>query len=1112
MQVFQKRGKGMRRTSVVLLGGLAVLGYAGRAAAQSSDHDQAGTELFEKKIRPVLATRCYVCHSASSPKVQGGLWLDTRDGLRKGGNSGSPIVPGDPDASLLIKALRHTDQALKMPPGKPLKSEIVADFEQWIRMGAPDPRTGKQTTSRDLISSKAREFWSFQKPKMPNVPVVADNGRVRTPVDNFILAKLQEAKLTMSAEADKRTLIRRATYDLTGLPPSSFEIADFLNDKSSGAFEKVVDRLLASPHYGEQWGRHWMDVSRYADTRDRGSRFAFAYTYRDWVIRALNEDMPYNDFVRKQVAADRMDLKDKRDLAALGFITLGRSVPKGEHDMIDDRIDAITRGLLGLTVTCARCHDHKFDPIPTRDYYSFYGIVANSKEPIEYPLVGKEDENSPLVLQYREGMAKRLKAIDAFKVKRHAELVAEFRLATWMERYLVAAQQGSKMSNTELEKLSRERDYNLFVLHRWRDYLNRTREEHDGVFAAWHAFAAIPSDRFAAQAPGVLQGLPSNANAEVVKAFTAKPPASMEDVAKTYSEVLAKFDSPSPNKDGAAEALRLALRGDNTPTNIPLADFMKIRGPGGDDNIIRGLDDAVLSWQAECAFRGLPPRAMALEDPEHPVKSYVFIRGNPNNIGVEAPRQFLTVLSKEPKPFLNGSGRLELANAIATEENPLTARVIVNRVWQWHFGRGLVSTPSDFGTRGDPPSHPELLDYLAKRFIDEGWSLKKLHKWVMLSSTYQQSSRDRVDARNIDPENKLVWRMNRQRLPYESLRDSALFVSGQLDPTMGGLPFALTARPVEPRRTVYAYVERGRLPGELNTFDFANPESHSPQRFLTSVPQQALYLMNSPFIAEEAKHLINRSEIRFARDDRARVATLYKVVFGREASREEIDDALSYIAGERGHKSQTATPETLKQGSAWQYGMGGLNEKTGHVDFQPFRYFTDEKWQPASLLPQPVLGSPSLSAKGGTPGDGEKYAVIRRWIAPSPGVAQISGTLTHKLGERAMGDGVRVRIVHSRKGKLLEEVVKNRKAEVSLSEIAIESGDTVDFVVDCLHDAENDMFLWAPVVSLKSSAAEAKPEVWKAAEGFRGPDPIALDAWEKYAQVLLETNEFAFVD
>jgi Protein of unknown function (DUF1553)/Protein of unknown function (DUF1549)/Planctomycete cytochrome C len=1057
----------------------------GRVTAQPVD--RSGLEFFEKKIRPILVTRCYGCHSAQASKVQGGLWLDTRDGLRDGGNSGSPIVAGDPESSLLIKALRHTEDGIKMPPGQPLRSEIVADFEQWIRIGAPDPRTDKAGAA-DLIPAKARNFWSFRKPVLPNIPPDVSKGWARTPVDRFIAAKLDAAGITPSPDADKRTLLRRVSLDLIGLPPTVEEIRSFLADASPNAYEKVVDRLLASPHYGERWARHWMDVSRYADTSDGGSRFAFSYTYRDWLIRAINEDRPYNDFIRQQIAADQLDRRDPGDLAALGFITLGRSVPKGEHDMIDDRIDVVTRGLQGLTVTCARCHDHKFDPIPTRDYYSFYSIIVNSREPVEYPLLGSEEPHSKLVREYKRGMERRLQAIDEFKIKRHAELVAEYRQASWIARYMVAAQQASKMSNTEIERLSRERDFNLFVLRRWRDYLNRTRRDADPVFTTWHAFAAQPKSP-----------LPKEVNPELAKALAAKSPGSLEDLAQAYGEVLAKFDGPSVHADAYNESLRLVLRGDNTPTNMPVSDFMKIRGPGGDDNIIRGLTDAVRSWQAESAYRGLPPRAMALEDVEKPAKTHVFVRGNPNNLGAEAPRQFLTVLSKQPQPFLEGSGRLGLARAIASEENPLTARVFVNRVWQWHFGRGIVATPSDFGLRGDPPSHPELLDYLAKRFMDEGWSAKKLHKWIVLSSVYRQRSADRAGARAVDPENKLLWRMNRQRLDYESWRDSTLLVSGQLDPTMGGLPYSLRARPYVPRRTIYALIERGRLPGELNTFDFANPESHVPTRYLTSAPQQALYLMNSPFIAEQVRHLMARADIQSVKQGHARVKALYRLVLGREPNLEEAQAALDYIAAE------PETAQTDSNSATWQYGMGSYDEVTGKVSFEPFRYFTEQRWQPMSMIPQPVVGSASLSSRGGAPGEDPKHAVIRRWVAPFSGTVSITGELGHKIPQREFGDGVRARIVHSREGRVALQVAKNRNTQISVAGVKVERGDTIDFIVDCLGDAESDDFTWAPVVT-------AGKQTWDASRDFGGPAPIALNAWEKFAQVLLQTNEFAFVD
>jgi hypothetical protein len=1087
-----------RRAFLTIVGGTGLL-------AQAPRPDVTGAEFFEKNIRPVFAAHCYVCHSASAPKLQGGLQLDSRDGLRKGGNSGSPITPGDPDSSLLIKALRYNDPNLKMPPGKALAAEVVADFEQWVRMGAPDPRT---EAPRTTASNQPREWWSLKRPVRPEVPEIADKSWPKTPVDSFILAKLDEAKLKPSAAADKRTLIRRATYDLIGLPPTQIEIDEFVRDTTTNAFEKVVDRLLSSPQYGVRWGRHWMDISRYADTADGPDRFAFSYTYRDWVIGAFNEDMPFDQFAKKQVAADQLRPIDKRDLAALGFITLGHTVPKGEPDTIDDRIDVITRGFLGMTVTCARCHDHKFDPIPTRDYYSLYGIIANSVEPVEYPLVGKEDAGSPLVQQYRRGMQRRLAALNEFETKRHAQLVAELRQAPWISRYLLGAQAALIMNNPEIEALSRNSDFNLFMLRRWRAYLLMAREKRDPVFAIWNVFASIPRDQFATEP---LKLLPADANAELKNAFIANPPASMDDVAKTYGEVLARFDSPGVNSNRDAEFLRRVLRGEGTPTNVPLEDFAQIRGAGGDENIFNGLQGAIRDWEAQFGYRGIAPRAMVIEESSKPVTARVFIRGNPNNPGAETPPHFLSALGGESQPFTHGSGRVDLANAIADRNNPVTARVIVNRVWQWHFGRGIVNSPSDFGTRGDLPTHPELLDYLATRFMDEGWSIKQLQKWIMLSSAYQQSSADRPDARATDPENKLLWRMNRQRLDFESLRDSILFVSGQLDVTIGGLPFSLTAQPAVPRRTTYAYIQRGHLPGELNAFDFATPESHVPQRFLTTVPQQALYFMNSPFILEESKHLVARHEIRSAPNDRARVDRLYQDIYGRAATSDEIQVALDYIRSE----------DALQQpapGSVWQYGLASIDDNGRIGMFEPLKYFVEQKWQPASITPQPVFGNAELSATGGTPTDDSAKAIVRRWVSPVSGAVEIAGTITHEIVQKPdeyhkeWGDGVRARIVLNRSGKLAEEIVNNRKAELGVKELAVAPGDTIDFVVDCIEDSENDGFQWAPVITLKSSGTPAAQQAWDARKDFAGPAPMYLNAWEKLAQVLLQTSEFAFVD
>ena len=1073
--------------------------------AQAPAPDAAGIEFFEKNIRPVLATRCYVCHGAMAPKVQGGLQLDSREGLRKGGNSGPAITPGDPETSLLIKALRYADPSLQMPPGKALAPEVVAHFEQWVRMGAPDPRSEAPQTK---AAAKGRDWWSFHAPGNPVVPQLSDSSWLKTPVDNFILAKLTAAQLKPSAPADKRTLIRRVTYDMIGLPPTQAEIDAFVRDQSPQAVERLVDRLLASPQYGVRWGRHWMDVARYADTADGPERFAFSYTYRDWVIRAFNEDMPFDQFARKQVAADQVAGAEKRDLAALGFITLGRNVPKGEHDVIDDRIDVITRGFMGMTVTCARCHDHKFDPIPTKDYYSFYGIIANSVEPVEYPLLRAEDEKLPLVKEYRRGIERRLAALDEFKTKRHAELVAEFRSATWISRYLLAAQQAQKMSNSEIEKLSLDKDFNLYVLRRWREYLKAEREKPDTVFAAWNQFAALPPAQFGRKSIDALLQLPATTNAELRDALLAKPPSSLDDVAKVYGEVLARFDSAQPRPESSQEALRLVLRADGAPANVPLADFIQIRGEGGDDNILRDLDGAIRVWQAKYGYRGLTPRAMALSEPAKIVPAHVFVRGNPNNLGVETPPHFLSALSSTAQPFTHGSGRLDLANAIADRTNPLTARVIVNRVWQWHFGRGIVNTPSDFGTRGDLPSHPELLDYLATRFMNEGWSIKKLQKWILLSSTYQQASADRPEARAADPENKLIWRMNRQRLDYESLRDSLLFIGGRLDPTVGGLPFSLTAVPAVPRRTAYAYLQRGHLPGELSAFDFAMPESHLPQRFLTTVPQQALYFMNSPFLLEQAQHVAAQSEVVSAATPEARVNALYHVIYGRAATPDEVKMAFEYV-----HSEEAKPPVTPSR--VWQYGITTIHAAGTKSDFKPLSYFVDQKWQPASVTPQPVYGDAELGAKGGTPPSNPAQAITRRWQVPVAGTLEISGALTHHVPESEYNhhrsDGVRARILLNGSEKLAEQSINNGKSDVVAHEVTVKPGDWIDFTVDCVKDAENDEFTWAPVITRKG-APDSKPQVWDSAKDFAGPQPRTLSPWEKYAQVLLETNEFAFVD
>jgi Protein of unknown function (DUF1553)/Protein of unknown function (DUF1549)/Planctomycete cytochrome C len=1077
----------------------ALSGLAAPLGAQ--DAKTGRLTFFENRIRPVLAEHCYACHSSEAVKLQGGLSLDSHAGLQRGGNSGAVIAPGVPETSLLVRALRYQDKDLKMPPGKPLSSEIVLDFEHWIRSGAVMPDDVAAVTPVDA----RKRFWSFQPPKDYAPPEVKRKEWVNNDIDRFVLAKLEQKGLAPSASADARTLIRRAYFDLTGLPPTAEESDAFAADKSPDAYARLVDRLLASPRYGERWGRFWLDVARYSDARNVGERFAYSYTYRDWVIRAINEDLPYDQFLTQQLAADRIPGNDSRNLAALGYLSLGREFPKTFPETVDDRIDVVARGMLGLTVACARCHDHKYDPIPTKDYYSFYSVFSNIREPADLPLLNSVSQKSPADKVYGDRLSRIRRADQEYRKTRSAILNDFFR--TQIADYLIAVRDSAKMRPTEVEDLIKERQLNLYLLGRWKDYLADSKASNEHVFDLWNAVAAIPDAEFARRWPETLSAQ-SGTNPLVLAEFKTEP-ANIKDVAARYAALLVRYDFPSELPDAHQEALRRTIRGPNAPVNVPVSDFDLVMTEGDRNNTIN-FKNRYDSMRALYAYDGGAPRAMVIEDVPHPQTAHVFVRGNPNNPGIETPGHFLSCLSKgEPAPFRDGSGRLDLAKAIATRDNPLTARVLVNRVWMHHFGAGLVRTPSDFGLRGDLPTHPELLDHLAVAFMDSGWSLKKLHRAIMLSAAYRQSSVDNPEARKQDPENQLVWRMNRQRLDIESLRDSVLFSSGQLDNRLGGVPFSLTATPAVPRRTVYGYIERGRIPGMLAAFDFAIPDQHVPLRFTTTVPQQALFLLNSSFMAEQANHLASRPEVAAEEDPAKRIRRLYRIVLGRDATAREVAAALTFI-------SSADEPDPAAAGvSPWQYGVGEYDPVTDRVkSFAPFRFFTSDSWQGASMLPDPDTGKARLTPDGGEPGESSRQAVVRRWTSPAGGSASIEGTLRHDQNSLAnFGDGVRARIVSDRKGQLASWNVNGSSAETKLSGIKIENGETLDFIVDGRADSENDGFRWAPIIKVAGQRETTpKEDSWSARNDFRGPTPQRLTIWERYAHVLLQTNEFAFVD
>ena len=1098
---------------------LGIFGLVAMQAGASAEEklDPAAVEFFESKIRPVLAESCYNCHSQKAEKLKGGLFLDTKDGVLLGGDKGPAIVPGDPEKSLLIKAVRYLDPNLQMPPkDKKLSTEQIADLEAWVKMGAPDPRTGVNQTLVAREDQK-KNHWAFQPIKAPAIPEVSKPNWTRNGIDNFVLQKLEENGLKPSPIADKRTLIRRATFDLLGLPPTMEEVEAFVTDDSERAWETVVDRLLTSPQYGERWARHWLDVARYADTKgyvfEEERRYPYSYTYRDYVIRAFNDDLPFDRFIIEQIAADHLELgEDKRPLAAMGFLTLGRRFLNSQPDIIDDRIDVVTRGFMGLTVACARCHDHKYDPIPTKDYYSLYGVFASSTEPGEKPLLGSKSLPKEYPA-YEAERKKRVEERDNFRAEKVAEVLADVRAKTG--DYLLAALEAEKLEDKgKVDNLAKERKLHPVAVRRWVDHLKEARKkDNDPVFGPLLSFAALTN--FTAEAPALAALYHTNDAAHPVNPIVAKAfeeaPDSIKAVTERYKGIFEKIEASwtaakKENKERLAnddeEALRQVLYASSSPAQIPDGEITRLFDvPAAQKN--RALQRKV--EELDAVHPGSPPRGMALQDNNTPHKPRVFVRGSQFNLGDEVPRQFLELVAgAERKPFEKGSGRLELAQAIASKDNPLTARVIVNRVWLNHFGAGLVTTPSDFGVRSDPPSHPEMLDYLSAWFIENGWSLKKLHRLILLSNTYRQSSDENPAYVEKDPSNRLLWRMNRRRLEFEPFRDSVLQVAGRLDLKQGGQPVEITTKPFTTRRTVYSFIERQNLPGIFRTFDFASPDTTSPQRFNTTVPQQALFMINSPFLAEQAKSLVRNPAVAQHSSTPERITALYQTALQRTPKNEEVSLAQQFIEG------QATVPAPEPSTPVWQYGYGELDMNFILVSFKPLPHYNGSAWQGSDKVPDAKLGWLILNATGGHPGDGLRNVVIRRWTAPEDCTVTITGTLEHATEQ---GDGVRGSILSSRSGLLTMTPVYNAKREMIVPRVEVKKGETLDFVVDSNDNLNSDSFNWAPRIKTIAGSSGAAM-AWNAKQDFGGPAEPAtpLNAWEKYAQVLLMSNEFAFVD
>lgn len=857
------------QSSLVLLIVLTAAGNGQSPAPSSPD-------FFETTIRPLLAAKCYACHTEAH---MGGLQLDSREHFLKGGKSGPIVVAGSPDQSLMMKALRYTDPRLKMPPTGKLSPEQLASVEEWIKAGAVWPTTEHAVikTPQYRITPEQRAFWSFQpvKPAPPpeiDDPKFAKTAWAQTDIDRFIIAKLESRGLRPVGPADRRTLIRRAYFDLTGLPPTPEEVAAFERDRSPDAFAKVVDRLLASPRYGERWGRLWLDVARYSDDRldsERDNPYVASFRYRDWVVQAIQDDMPYDLFVKAQIAGDRLPNHDKLE-AGLGFYALS-------PEMQDDRVDATTRGFLGLTVACATCHDHKYDPIPTSDFYSLMGIFRNT-DLRDIPLAPTD-------------VVERFKAQEALVKKKESELKAyvdsqsdqlALILASQTARYMLAS--GKTPDTPPDPALDAE------TLAHWTKYLSDPEKQHP-YLKDWFA-AADHAQR-------------------------AKAAAAFETLILSVIEEKKHIDDENhvrlglnPTREDLSNANLVSLARDKFVLWEDLLGEKGILrfGDGKIDRFLTGLwKDRLTELHSELAAlkKHMPPAypvLQAIEDKAKPEEQHVWIRGNEGNPGDLAPPHFLSILSPaEPQRFDRGRERLELADAIANPANPLTARVIVNRVWQHHFGYGIVRTPSNFGSQGDRPSHPELLDYLADRFVKEGWSLKKLHREIMLTAVYALSDEPSAVNYAADPDNRLLWRYNRRRLDAESLRDALLQVSGKLDLRAGG-PAALLDKDNH-RRTLYGLVSRRGLNPMLALFDFPNPNSTSEERLQTTVPLQKLYFMNSPFVIEQSSALAARVTTAETREA-DRITRAYQLVFQRDPTPQERRLALEFL-----HANSNAWPE-----------------------------------------------------------------------------------------------------------------------------------------------------------------------------------------------------------
>ncbi|MCS6866116.1 MAG: DUF1553 domain-containing protein [Gemmataceae bacterium] len=915
---------------VVVVAGLMAPGRVA-AAEEPKPLTPQDVEFFEKKIRPVLTEHCYGCHSAEAQKnnkLKGSLRLDSRAEMLRGGDSGPALVPGRPEESLLLQSLRY-DGDLRMPPKGPLPAAVIQDFEKWIAMGAPDPRRPANTGVKrqvGLTIEEGRKFWAYQRPQAPVVPEVSRHpARIANDIDRFIVAKLEAAGLSPAPPADRATLIRRLYYDLIGLPPSPEAVDEFVHNRDPNAYEKLVDQLLASPHFGERWGRHWLDVARYAESVTlRGFIFKEAWRYRDYVIAVFNDDVPFDRFIREQIAGDLLPAATpadrRRQLIATTFLQLGNTNLEEQDkkmlrmDVVDEQLDVISKGFLAQTVSCARCHDHKFDPIPTRDYYALAGILRNAKA-LEHANVSKWVE-VPLPMEpAQEAAVKKHEAeVAALQAKIAAAKKAAGPAAPSAGVLAIRDVPGIVVDDTQAKKVGQwmpSVHSGTYIGTGYVHDLNAGKGEKTLTFQP----DTLPPGRYEVR----LAYSSGNSRADNVGIVVASADGETEVTVnmKKAPPIDGRYVSLGEyrfEKNGLAYVLisNAGTTGHVTADAVVFLPLEKNEAAAAPSPTSTATVAALEAELKKLQANG-PQRDMVMSVVEEKIieDARIHIRGSVHNLGAVVPRGVLTVALHGPPPQMpnDQSGRVQLAEWIASPHNPLTARVMANRIWYWLMGAGIVRTVDNFGTTGERPTHPELLDHLAIRFQSD-WSVKKLVRYIVLSQTYQQSANGAPATVAADPENKLFGRAFRRRLEAECIRDSVLAISGQLDLTRGGPTFPPTLttdygyQAHSQRRSIYLPQFRNALPEMLEVFDAADPSMVTGQRNSATVAPQALFMMNHPFVIEQAQFAAKRLLAEKHPDDDARLTRAYRLTLGRAPTAGERTVAQRYL---RGQTEQAAT-------------------------------------------------------------------------------------------------------------------------------------------------------------------------------------------------------------